>query len=85
LAAGEVLVDLAGLIDVAAEIARNEKELERLAGFIKGKAAKLANANFVDRAPAEVVEKERESLTEAQQRIAALEATLADLRRQRPS
>jgi valyl-tRNA synthetase len=84
LASGEVLVDLAGLIDIEAEIARNEKELERLAGFVTGKQAKLANANFVDRAPAEVVQKEREALAEAQQRIAALDATLADLRRQRP-
>jgi valyl-tRNA synthetase len=80
LTAGEVLVDLAGLIDKDAEIARNEKERERLTGFVQGKRAKLANANFVDRAPAEVVQKERESLVEAEQKIAALEATLAALR-----
>jgi valyl-tRNA synthetase len=80
LTAGEVLVDLEGLIDKDAEIGRNEKERERLTAFVKGKQAKLANANFVDRAPAEVVQKERESLAEAEHKIAALEATLAALR-----
>jgi valyl-tRNA synthetase len=82
LSVGELFVDLAGLIDVAAEIARNEKERDKLAGFVKSKEAKLANANFVDRAPSDVVAKERESLVEAQQKLAAIEATLAELRRQ---
>ena len=48
---------------------------------MKGKEAKLANANFVDRAPAEVVQKEREALAEAEQKIAAIDETLAALRR----
>jgi valyl-tRNA synthetase len=48
---------------------------------VKGKQGKLANASFVDRAPADVVRKERESLAEAEQRIAALDTALAALRR----
>ena len=38
------------------------EELKRLDGMIASKQKKLANENFVSRAPAEVVEKERESL-----------------------
>jgi len=84
LTCGELHVDLSGLIDVAAEIARNEKERERLQAFIASKDKKLANANFVDRAPAEVVAAERASLTEAHERLAAVEAALVGLRRSSP-
>ena len=55
---GELYVDLEGLIDVAAEIARKEKERDNLQGLIKGKEAKLSNASFVERAPPVVVAKE---------------------------
>ena len=51
LRSGELFVDLAGLIDVEAEIARNEKERERLLGAIASKEKKLANASFVEQAP----------------------------------
>ena len=62
----EVFVDLAELIDVEAEIARKKQEMEKLAGFIAAKEKKLENKNFVDRAPAEVVQKERDSLNDLQ-------------------
>ena len=45
-----IFVDLMGLIDVPAEIARNQKQQVKLQGMIQGKEAKLANAGFVDRA-----------------------------------
>jgi len=80
---GELFVDLTGLIDVGAEIARNQKERERLQGAIASKEKKLANASFVERAPAEVVEAERRSLAEQRERLAATEATLAALEAQR--
>jgi valyl-tRNA synthetase len=83
LRSGELFVDLAGLIDVAAEIARNQKERERLIGAIASKEKKLANANFVERAPADVVEAERRSLAEQHERLAATEAALAALEAQR--
>ncbi|REJ70564.1 MAG: valine--tRNA ligase [Planctomycetota bacterium] len=76
----EVYVDVADLIDKEAEIARNEKEQQRLAGAIGGKEKKLANANFVERAPADVVAKERETLEAMRQQLAAVEATLERLR-----
>ncbi|MBI2825037.1 MAG: class I tRNA ligase family protein [Planctomycetia bacterium] len=83
LSVGELFVDMTGLIDVAAEIARNQKERERLLGFIASKEKKLANASFTDRAPAEVVEAERRSLAEQRERLAAVEAALAALATQK--
>ena len=72
--------DLAGFIDVPAEIARNEKQEEKLLGLIKGKEGKLNNAGFVDRAPADVVAKERAGLVEFQEQLAAVRAALVELR-----
>jgi len=62
----EVFVDLAELIDVEAEVARKKQEMEKLAGFIASKRKKLENKSFVDRAPPEVVQKERDSLADLQ-------------------
>jgi len=79
----EVFVDMAGLVDVAAEIARLVKENEKTAGFIAAKRAKLADGSFAARAPEAVVQKEREQLAELETRLAKNEATLADLRSRR--
>lgn len=76
-AGAEVFVDLAGHIDLEAEIARKKKELERLASAIAGKQRQLANENFVSRAPAAVIEKERAALAELEQLRATTEAALA--------
>jgi valyl-tRNA synthetase len=76
----DVYVDLAGLIDVEAEIARKEAELAKLEGFIKGKEQKLANENFTARAPAEVVAREREGLAELKVQRAATAEVLDRLR-----
>jgi valyl-tRNA synthetase len=81
----DVFVDLAEHIDVAAEIARNEKELEKLRGHIAGKEAKLANESFTARAPADVVAREREQLAELRDRLASTTATLADLKKRHKS
>ena len=59
-----ILVPLADLIDPKAEAARLEKELARLNGDKQRLEAKLANSDFTDRAPAPVVQKERDRLTE---------------------
>ena len=75
----EVFVDLAGLIDVEVEIARKRKEAEKLVGFITAKEKKLSNAGFVDRAPAEVVQKERESLDDLKAQLAAIEQLIERL------
>ncbi len=62
----EIRVPMAGLIDKDAELARLAKEQKRLAEEIKRTEGKLANDSFVSRAPADVVEREREKLAEAQ-------------------
>ena len=69
----EVLVPMAGLIDKDAELARLTKELAKLNGEIKRFNGKLSNAKFVDNAPAEVVDKERAKLAEAEAAAATLQ------------
>jgi valyl-tRNA synthetase len=76
----EVFVDLADLIDVKAEIAKNEKEKQRLRGLIEAKEKKLANEGFVSRAPADVVQKERDALGDLHQQLQAVETFLGQLR-----
>ena len=73
--AGEMtlLVPLADLIDPKAEAARLEKELTRLRNERDRLAAKLANSDFTDRAPAPVVQKERDRLTEVVDGLGKLE------------
>ncbi len=68
----QVLVPMAGLIDKDAELARLDKEIARLDGEIKRVGGKLSNAGFVDKAPPEVIDKERAKLAEAEQAKARL-------------
>ncbi|WP_288434399.1 valine--tRNA ligase [uncultured Pseudomonas sp.] len=68
----EVLVPMAGLIDKDAELARLDKEIGRLEGEVKRVGGKLGNEGFVAKAPAEVLEKERTKLAEAEQALAKL-------------
>ena len=68
----KVMVPLAGLIDTAAEQARIDKEIEKLEKDLKRIEGKLGNANFVDKAPADVVQKERDKAEDMQGRLTAL-------------
>jgi valyl-tRNA synthetase len=77
----EMYVDLKDLIDVKAELAKNEQEEKKLLGLIKAKEGKLANASFVSRAPAHVVQSERDSLAQYQEQLASVRAALAALRK----
>ena len=70
---------LAGVIDFAAEKARLTKEIGKSEAEAKKLAAKLANADFVARAPEEVVEENRERLAEARARAEKLAGALARL------
>jgi valyl-tRNA synthetase len=70
---------VAEFIDVAAERARLGKEVGNLAVDIDRTARKLANADFVARAPEEVVEENRERLADAEAAKAKLEAALSRL------
>ncbi|HXW23405.1 MAG TPA: valine--tRNA ligase, partial [Xanthobacteraceae bacterium] len=77
---GEVAaLPLAGIIDLAAERARLEKEMAKVKGDIARVDAKLGNADFLARAPEEVVEGEREKREEAEARRMKIVEALARL------
>jgi valyl-tRNA synthetase len=76
----KLLIPLAGLIDKDAELARLSKEIQRLNGEIERAEARLANQNYVERAPAHVVEKERTRLAEMRVSQRTLEEQLERIR-----
>jgi valyl-tRNA synthetase len=71
-----IVLPLEGLIDIAMEQARLIKERDKLLADAKKTAQKLANADFISRAPEEVVSENRERLEAAQLEIARLQAAL---------
>ena len=75
----EVLVPLAGLINVSAETARLKKEIGRLEADLKSASGKLNNKKFVSRAPEPVVIKERAKQEKIQAALAALREKLGEL------
>ena len=70
----ELLIPLAGLIDVAAENQRLKKELDKLEKERSRLSGKLNNPNFVNKAPTAVVDKEKAKLQECEQAIHTLSA-----------
>jgi valyl-tRNA synthetase len=76
----EAFVSLRGLIDTEAEIKRLEKQLAEKRKHLQSTQAKLDNPNFRDRAPAEVVQQQRDQVAELQSQIQALEENLRELR-----
>jgi len=72
----DVMVPLAGLIDLEAERRRLRKEIDRLSGRRRGLEAKLANEGFINRAPEDVVAREREKLSAAELALEKLERNL---------
>jgi valyl-tRNA synthetase len=76
----EWAVPLGSLIDVDAEIAKQEAQLKHLEGFLMGVEKKLSNERFVANAPEAVVALERKKQHDAQEKIAALKESLAKLR-----
>jgi valyl-tRNA synthetase len=77
----EILVPMAGLIDREAELSRLAKEIDRLDKDLKRVQQKLSNAAFVDKAPAEVVEKERQKLDNQQQALEKLQIQVEQIQR----
>ena len=69
---GQAFVPIDGLIDVEEELRRLEKQIAEADGATAGLEKKLANPSFVERAPAEIVEKDRARLRETRERAAKL-------------
>ncbi|WP_317302970.1 valine--tRNA ligase [Acidaminococcus timonensis] len=77
----KVYLPLKGLIDVEKELARLQKELNGAEKEAKRAAGKLSNQNFLSKAPAEVVEKEKTKQTEVLARIDGLKERMETLRK----
>jgi valyl-tRNA synthetase len=75
-----VHVDMSRFIDVAAERRRLEKDRENISKQVGSIETKLANRNFVDKAPAEIVDQQRAKLAELSSQLASVEAALANLK-----
>ena len=77
----EFAVPLGDLIDVAAEIEKAEAQLKHLEDFLMGVRKKLSNENFVAHAPEKVVALERKKESDSVEKIAALKATIEELKK----
>lgn len=77
----EFAVPLGDLIDVAAEIEKAEAQLKHLEGFLMCVRKKLSNENFVAHAPEKVVALERKKESDSVEKIAALKATIEELKK----
>lgn len=77
----EFAVPLGNMIDVEAEIAKQEAQLKHLEGFLAGVKKKLANEKFVAHAPEAVVAMERKKQSDSEEKIAALKESLAALKK----
>ena len=78
--AGAIFLPLTGLIDVAAERVKLEKQQKDLLGWIKSSEGKLNNAGFVAKAPTKVVEDARAQLADLKEKLARVESALAALK-----
>jgi len=67
-------------IDTEAELAKLEKDLEYEKGFVGSIEKKLSNERFVSGAPEQVVANERKKLSDGQERIKAIESSIANLK-----
>ena len=77
----EFAVPLGDMIDVAAEIEKQEAQLKHLEGFLAGVLKKLSNERFVANAPEAVVALERKKQSDSEEKIAALKDSIAELKK----
>ncbi len=73
----QIFIPMQGLIDKVAEVSRLNKEIEKISKDADKLSEKLANSSYVDKAPAEVVAKDKERLSELQQALVRLKGSLA--------
>ena len=79
----EYAVPLGNMIDIDAEIEKQEAQLKHLEGFLAGVMKKLSNERFVQNAPEQVVALERKKQSDSEEKIAALKESLAALKAQK--
>ena len=79
-AAGEVILPLEGLIDMDKEIARLEKDLEKWQKELDRVNKKLANENFVQKAPEKVIQEERDKQSKYQEKYDGVKARIEQLK-----
>ena len=79
LAVGQVALPMTGLFDPEVERARLEKQIAEAAKHVGSLEGKLGNEQFTNRAPADVVQRERDNLETAQARLDGLRQSLAEL------
>jgi valyl-tRNA synthetase len=77
--AATVTLAIGDAVDLAAERTRLEAEVQETEKYIKGLSGRLSNEQFTSKAPAEVVDKERERLADAQARAARIHELLTEL------
>ena len=77
---GTLYIPLGDLVDFAKEIARLEKELANLRNEVARAEGKLNNPGFVSKAPAALVEQEKQKLAANQQKAEATEKRIAELK-----
>ena len=77
----EVFVPFSGMVDLAAEKARLSKEIGRVESYIARLSGKLSNSNFLEKAPPDIVEAEKEKLKAAEQELEKLRGALIRLER----
>ena len=75
----DIFIPLEGLIDLSVERSRIEKEIARLLSSFEGVRRKLENQNFVDKAPADVIEREKIKLADWEKALVKLQSILEDL------
>ena len=74
---GTAYVPLAGMVDLEAEVTRLRKQEEEALKYIDSVNRKLSNPKFVERAPQEVVDKERAHISEFEEKLARIRAQIA--------
>ena len=79
----EFAIPVGSLIDVEAEILKQEQQLKHLEGFLAGVMKKLSNEKFVANAPVAVVALEKKKQSDSEEKIAALKESLAELMKMR--
>jgi len=75
----EIFLPLADVVDLERERTRLRAELGRVEGLLEGTSRRLANDTFVGRAPADVVQRERDKLRSFEEQVEKLSRTMRSL------